>query len=340
MALPAAKSQKLTGLRKAAILLITLGPELSASILRHFPQEDIERISSEIANTSAVPPEVQQAVVDEFLELNEAQQYILRGGIKYAREVLERTVGPQRANEIIRKLTESSAIRPFSLLRKTDPRQILNFISGEHPQTIALILSYLDPEQAAVILGALPEEQQVDIAKRIALMERASPEIVREVERTLEGRLSSVVGQDFTAVGGIKSLVDILNRVDRGTEKTILEALELEDPELAEEIRKRMFVFEDIVSLDDNSIRRILREVDMRDLAYALKGSSEEVRQRIYRNLSQRAAEMLREDMEMLGPVRLRDVEAAQSKIVQIIRRLDETGEIIISRGGEDAIIV
>ncbi|MGB9885482.1 MAG: flagellar motor switch protein FliG [Moorellales bacterium] len=338
--MPASKLQKLTGLRKAAVLLITLGPELSASILKHFPQEDIERISSEIANTSAVPPEVQQAVVEEFLELNEVQQYILRGGIKYAREVLERTVGPQRASEIIRKLTESSAIRPFSLLRKTDPRQLLNFISGEHPQTIALILSYLDPEQAAIILGALPEEQQIDIAKRIAQMERASPEIVREVEKALEGRLSTVVGQDFTAVGGVKALVDILNRVDRGTEKTILEALDQEDPELAEEVRKRMFVFEDIVTLDDNSIRRVLREVDMKDLAYALKGSSEEVRQRIFRNMSQRAGEMLREDMEMLGPVRLRDVEAAQSKIVQIIRRLDETGEIIISRGGEDAIVV
>ncbi|MCR4419883.1 MAG: flagellar motor switch protein FliG [Clostridia bacterium] len=338
--MPAARLSRLSGLRKAAVLLITLGPELSAAILKQFPQEDIERISSEIANTSAVSPEIQQAVVEEFLELSEAQQYILRGGVKYAREVLERTVGPQRAQEIIRKLTESSAIRPFSLVRKTDPRQLLNFITGEHPQTISLILSYLDPEQAAVILGALPEEQQIDIAKRIAQMERTSPEIVREVEKALEGRLSTLVGQDFTAVGGVKALVDILNRVDRGTEKTILEALDQEDPELAEEVRKRMFVFEDIVTLDDNSIRRVLREVDMKDLAYALKGSSEEVRQRIFRNLSQRAGEMLREDMEMLGPVRLRDVEAAQSKIVQIIRRLDETGEIIISRGGEDAIVV
>lgn len=337
---PAAKLQKLTGLRKAAVLLITIGPDLSALLLRQLPQEDIERISSEIANTPAVPPEVKQAVIEEFLELNEAQQYILRGGIKYAREVLERTVGPQRANEIIRKLTESSAIRPFSLMRKTDPRQLLNFISGEHPQTIALILAYLEPEQAAAVLGALPEEQQTDIARRIALMERTSPEIIREVERVLEGRLSSVVGQDFTAVGGVKALVDILNRVDRGTEKTILECLEREDPELAEEVRKRLFVFEDVINLDDNSIRRVLREVDMRDLAYALKGSSDEVRQRIFRNMSQRATEMLQEDMEMLGPVRLRDVEAAQTKIVQIIRRLDETGEIIISRGGEDAIVV
>lgn len=336
----AVRPGSLTGLQKSAILLIALGPELSAGIMRLLPQDDIERVSSVIANTSAIPPEVQQVVIDEFLQLDEAQQYILRGGIKYARELLEKTVGPQKATEIIRKLTESSKIRPFSILRKTDPRQLSNFIANEHPQTIALILAYLEAEQAALVLSGLPEQQQTDIAKRLAMMERASPEMVREVEGVLNKKLSSLGSTDFTAVGGIKALVDILNRVGRGTEKMIMEELEQEDPQLADEIRKRMFVFEDIITLDDNSIRRVLREVDMKDLAYALKGASEDVRNRILKNISQRAGEMLLEDMEMLGPVRLREVEQAQQKIVQAIRRLDETGEIIISRGGEDALVV
>lgn len=330
----------MTGLEKVAILLIILGPELSASIMRLLPQEDIERVSSTIANTITVPPETKKEVIEEFLQLSEAQQFLLHGGIKYARELLEKTLGPQKAAEIIRKLTESSKIRPFSLLRKTDPKQLVNFISNEHPQTIAMILAYLEPEQAAMVLGALPNEQQSDIAHRIAMMERASPEMVREVETVLNRKLSSLVSQDFAAVGGVKTVVDILNRVDRGTEKTILEELEEKDPQLADEVRKRMFVFEDIITLDDNSIRRILREIDMKDLAMALKGASEDVRNRILKNISQRAGEMLVEDMEMLGPVRLREVEQAQQKIVQVIRRLDETGEIIISRGGEDALVI
>lgn len=334
-----AKGKELTGLEKAAIFLITIGPELSSLILRELSQEEIERISQQIANTSKVDPAVQIEVLEEFLQLSQAQQYIIRGGIEYAREVLERSLGPTKAAEIIRRLTESSRIRPFGLVRKTDPKQLVNFISNEHPQTIALILSYLEPEQAAVVLSSLPQEEQTEIAKRIAIMERTSPEVVREVEIILERKLSSLVSQDFTITGGVKTLVDILNRVDRGTEKTILEALEQEDQELAEEIRKRMFVFEDVVTLEDSAIRRVLREVDTKDLAYALKGSSEEVQKRIFKNLSKRAVEMLQEDMELLGPVRLRDVEEAQQKIVQVIRRLDETGEIIISRGGEDAIV-
>lgn len=335
-----ASKKNLTGLQKVAIFMIAIGPERSSKILKKFPDEDIERISKEIANISSIDPEIKKAVMEEFLQLNEAQNYIATGGIKYARELLEKTVGPQRANEIIKRLTANSQIRPFTSIRKTDPKQLLNFINNEHPQTIALILSYLDPEKAAVILNSLSEEMQSDIAQRIATMDRTSPEILKEVETVLERKLSSVVGQDFTSAGGVGTLVDILNRVDRGTEKSILEDLERQDQELAEEIRKRMFVFEDIISLDDHSIRRVLREVDFKDLAYAIKGSSDEVAERIYKNLSKRAAEMLKEDIESLGPVRLREVETAQQKIVQIIRRLDETGEIIISRGGEDAIVV
>jgi flagellar motor switch protein FliG len=330
----------LTGLEKAAILLMTLGPELSSAVLKQLPEPDIEKVTYQIANTTTVDIEERELVVDEFLQLSEAQEYLLHGGVKYAREILERSLGPAKANEIIKKLTESSKIRPFSLVRKADPKHLINFIGNEHPQTIALILSYLQPEQAAMVLSGLSDEMQKEIAKRIALMERTSPEVVKQVEAILENRLSSLVDHDFTAVGGITTLVDILNRVDRGTEKTILESLEADDQELAEEIKKRMFVFEDVINLDDTSIRRILREVDTKDLALAIKGSSQEVADRIYKNMSQRAAEMLKEDIEFLGPTRLRDVEEAQQRIVQIIRRLDETGEIIISRGGEDAIIV
>lgn len=335
-----ARQKPLTGLEKAAIFLMSLGPELSSLVLKQLPQEDIERITYQIANTTMVDPATRQQVLDEFWELHEARQYIFQGGIKYAREILERALGPARAAEIIRKLMATSKIRPFNMIRKADPKQLVTFLYNEHPQTIALVLSYLEPEQAAVILSALPEELQADVAKRIALLERATPETVRDLEQVLEQRLQSVVGQDFAVAGGIKALVDILNRVDRSTERTILEALEQDDPELADEVRKRMFVFEDIVTLDDNSIRRVLREVDMRDLALALKTASEEVANRIYRNLSKRAAEMLKEDIEYMGPTRLRDVEEAQQRIVQVIRRLDEAGEIIIARGGRDAIVV
>ncbi|MEW6661721.1 MAG: flagellar motor switch protein FliG [Bacillota bacterium] len=332
--------KSLTGLEKAAIFLINLGPELSAQVLKQLPETDIERITYQIANTVSVDNEMKAQVIEEFIQLNEAQQFLLHGGVKYAKELLEKTLGPSRAAEIIKKLTESSKIRPFSLVRKTDPKHLVNFISHEHPQTIALILSYLDPEQGSVVLSSLPNDLQADIARRIALMERTAPDVVRQVESVLEQKLSSLVDQNFTSVGGVDTLVDILNRVDRGTEKTILETLEMEDRELAEEIRKRMFVFEDIIKLDDNSVRRVLREVDTKELALALKGASTEVAEKLFKNMSQRAGEMLREDIEFLGPTRLRDVEEAQQRIVQVIRRLDESGEIIIGRGGEDAIIV
>lgn len=331
---------ELTGLEKAAILLISLGPELSSKLLRYLPEGEIERVTYQIANMSTVTNEMKAAVTEEFLQLSEAQEYLLHGGISYAREILEKSLGPAKANEIIRKLTDSSKIRPFAMVRKADPRQMVNYIHNEHPQTIALILAYLESEQASIVLSALPEEMQADIARRIALMERTSPEIVKEVEQVLESKLSSLMDQDFTAVGGIKTLVDILNRVDRATEKVILETMEKDDQELAEEIRKMLFVFEDIISLDDTSIRRVLREVDNKDLALAIKGSSQEVANRVYKNMSQRAGEMLKEDIEFMGPIRLRDVEEAQQRIVQVIRRLDEAGEIVISRGGEDALIV
>ncbi|MHB1255935.1 MAG: flagellar motor switch protein FliG [Dethiobacteraceae bacterium] len=331
---------KSNGLKKSAILLMALGPAVSAKILRNFNEADIERISLEIANTAKVEVNTIEEVLEEFLLLSQAQRYMLDGGLDYARNLLEQTLGNQKANEIIKKLKEASQIKPFMFVRKADPKQLTNLIGQEHPQTIALILAYLDPLQASQVLGSLPDEQQPEIARRIALMDRTSPEVLKEVEGVLQERLSSVVQQDFAAAGGIQSLVDILNNVDRGTEKLILEELEKDDPKLVDEIRKLMFIFEDVTALDNASIQRIIREVDQKDLALALKGSSEEVKERIFRNVSKRAAEMLKEDVDFMGPVRLREVEEAQQRIVSVVRKLDETGEIIISRGGEDAIIV
>lgn len=329
-----------TGLKKSAILLMALGPAVSAKILRHFNEGDIERISLEIANTTKVEVNTIEEVLEEFLLLSQAQRYMLDGGIDYARTLLEQTLGVQKATEIIKKLKEASQIKPFMFVRKADPKQLTNLIGQEHPQTIALILSYLEPLQASQVLSSLPDEQQADIARRIALMDRTSPEVLKEVEGVLQEKLSSVVQQDFAAAGGIQALVDILNNVDRGTEKLILEELEKDDPKLADEIRKLMFIFEDVTALDNASIQRIIREVDQKDLALALKGSSDEVKERIFRNVSKRAAEMLQEDIDFMGPVRLREVEEAQQRIVSVVRKLDETGEIIISRGGEDALIL
>lgn len=331
---------KVSGVKKTAVLLMALGPALSSRVLRQFSEADVERISLEIANTTRVEGATVEDVLEEFLLLNQAQRYLLEGGLEYAKTLLEQTLGALKAGEIIKKLKEASQIRPFTFVRKADPKQLTNMIAPEHPQTIALILAYLDAQQASQVLSSLPDEQQADIARRIALMDRTSPEVVKVVEDVLKEKLSSVVQHDFAAAGGIQSLVDILNNVDRSTEKLILEELEKGDPKLADEIRKRMFIFEDINSLDNASIQRIIREVDSKDLSLALKGSSEEVKERVFRNVSKRAAEMLREDLELMGPVRLREVEEAQQRIVAIIRRLDETGEIILVRGGDDAIVV
>ena len=253
---------------------------------------------------------------------------------------MEKALGAQKAIDILNRLTATLQVRPFDFARKAEPTQILNFIQNENPQTIALVLSYLQPERSSVILSSLPQEKQAEVAKRIALMDSTSPEVISQVERVLEQKLSTTVTQDYTAAGGIESIVQILNGVDRGTERTILDALEIQDPELAEEIKKRMFVFEDIVNVDNRSIQRIIRDVENTDLQLALKVASEEVREVIFRNMSKRMAETFKEEMEYMGPVRLRDVEEAQTRIVATIRRLEEDGEIIIARGGGDDIIV
>lgn len=332
--------KSLAGRQKAAIFLISLGPELSSQIFTHLPDSEVEKLTLEIANIRKVTPEQRDQVFQEFYELALANDYISQGGIDYAKELLEKAYGEEKAAEIIDRLTANLQVRPFDFARKTDPGQLLNFIQYEHPQTIALIMAYLDTEQASAVLSALPAELQVDVARRLALMESTSPEILREVENILEHKLSTVVTQDYTKAGGVETLVAILNRADRATEKTIIETLEVQDPELAEEIKKLLFVFEDIVQLDDRAVQLVLRQVDFHDLALALKGSGEEVMNKIKRNISKRAAQMLQEEIDYMGPVRLRDVEEAQQKIVAEIRRLEEQGQIIISRGGRDEIIL
>ena len=335
-----AKSEEISGIQKAAILLIALGPDKSSSVFKHLKEDEIEQITLEIANTRSVSPAVKDKVMDEFYEVCLAQQYIAEGGIGYAKDLLEKALGAERARDVIGKLTASLQVRPFEFVRKTDASQLLNFIQDEHPQTIALILSYLSSAQASVIISALSPDKQTDVANRIAQMDRTSPDVIKEVEKVLEQKLASLVNQDYTIVGGVDAIVDILNTVDRGTEKHIMESMEIEDPELADEIRKKMFVFEDILSLDDRSVQRVLREVDNNELAVALKGSNEEVQNLIFGNLSKRLATMIKEDMEFMGPVRMKDVEEAQQKIVNIIRKLEDSGEIIISRGGGDEIVV
>ncbi|MBP3543517.1 MAG: flagellar motor switch protein FliG [Lachnospiraceae bacterium] len=330
----------MSGIQKAAVLLISLGPEKSATIFKHLKEDEIEQLTLEIANTRSVSPQVKEDIINEFYEVCLAQQYIAEGGIGYAKELLEKALGTEKAMAVISKLTSSLQVRPFEFIRKTEATQLLNFIQDEHPQTIALILSYLSSGQAAQVIAALPVEKQADVAKRIAQMDRTSPDVIKEVERVLERKLASLVNQDYTTIGGVDAIVDILNSVDRGTEKHIVESLEMEEPELADEIRRKMFVFEDILLLDDRTVQRVLRDVDNNDLAIALKSANEEVRNLIFSNQSKRLATMIQEDMEFMGPVRMKDVEEAQQKIVNVIRKLEDSGEIVIARGGGDELVV
>lgn len=330
----------LTGKQKAAILLISLGPDVSAQVYKHLTDEEIEQLSLEISSVKKVEPDLKEGVIEQFHQIALAQDYITQGGVGYAKSVLEKAFGKQEAANIINRLTSSLQVRPFDFARNADPQQVLNFIQNEHPQTIALVLSYLDAEQAGQILSELPQDMQAEVAKRIAVMDSTSPEIISQVEQVLERNIASSLTEDYTQTGGIESVVEVLNSVDRSTERTILDALEIQEPELADEIKKRMFVFEDIVILDNRAIQRVIREVDNEDLLLALKVASDEVKDVIFTNMSQRMSETVQEEMEYLGPVRLRDVEDAQTRIVSVIRRLEDVGEIIIARGGGDDIIV
>ena len=325
---------------KIAVLMVSLGNDIAAEVYKKLDDTAIELITLEVANLRKVTPEIKLEVLKEAQEILMAREFMARGGVDYARDVLERALGPERAQNLLARITASLQVRPFDFMRHTDPQQVLSFIQGEHPQTIALILSYLEAPQAAMILSGLSAVMQAEVAKRIARMDRITPEVLREVERVLERKLSTVMGQDFTMAGGIDAVVAIVNSADRTTERNIMEYLEENDPELAEEIKKRLFVFEDIIRLDDRSLQRILREVDMKELGLALKGATEELRTKFFKNMSKRAAEMLQEDMDYMGPVRVKDVEESQQKVVNIVRGLEEQGEIVIATGGEDELVV
>lgn len=335
------KEDKLQGRKKAAALLITLGRDRSAAVLRHLSDEDIERLTWEISAMGELKPDQRRRVVEEFEESAVGRNVISLGGLEYAEELLRMALGDDKASELIDRLSATSPTVPFGFLRHLNVQQLVNFLSNEHPQTIALLTSFLQSDKAAQVLAGLESEMAADVAQRIALMDRANPEIVNEVEAVLRRKLSAVLQptRQTQTVGGIEVLVNLLKQSSRMTEKTILEALEDNEPELADEIKKRMFVFENIGTLDDRSIQRILREVEVRDLSVALKATPEGVKDCIMRNMSSRAAAMMKEDMEASGPVRLRQVEEAQARIVEVIRRLDEAEEIVIARGGDDELV-
>lgn len=340
MAQKIGKKVMLSGRKKAAIFLISLGPQRGSEVMKHLKDEEVEILSFEIARLSTVTPEEKNQVLKEFYELLKASMFILNGGVDYATEILERSLGSHRAAEIINRLTSSLQIKPFDFVKKADSQQLINLLQSEHAQTAALVLTYLEPKKAAEILGQFPVGKQTDVAKRIATMDRTTPEIIREVESTLEIKLSTFDSEDFNISGGVDTTAEILNLADRATEKTIIENLEEEDPELAEEIKKRMFVFEDIVVLDDRSVQKVLRKVDNNDLTKALKSVDEEVKEKILRNMSKRAALLLQEDIEFMGPIKISEVEESQQRIVNVIRKLEEQGDVVIVRTGEESQLV
>ena len=334
-----APAADLSSRQKAAIILAVIGPEVASEILKHLSEDQVEGLTLEIARLEKVTPEVRSAVVKEFHEMAEAQDFIAEGGVDHARKVLEKAFGADTADLMIRKVVNAMQIVPFEFLKRADPQQLLTFIQDEHPQTIALILAYMPTNQAGMILTKLPAELRGEVAERIAVMDQTPPDVIRRVESVLEKKMSNVISQEMTKAGGPKALVDLLNRVDRQTERLILDSLNENNPEMAETVKNMMFVFEDIVQLDDRAIQAILKEVDVKELATALKGVSQEVQEKIFGNMSERAMNMLKEDMEFMGPVKLRSVEESQQKIVATIRRLEESGEISIGRG-EDEVLV
>ena len=328
------------GLRKAAILLIQMGKDEAAKVLSHMKESEVEEITAEIVRLGAVETELADSVLAEFHDMATAHRYVGQGGLDFARDLLEASLGRERASEIVGRLSNAFMDVPFGFLAQADPRQVLSFLQDEHPQTIALVLAHMSAIQASQILSGLATDLQADVAHRIAVMDRTSPDIIRQVETTLERKLSSVLQpSDLSSVGGLGPLVDIINRADRATERLILEGLAARNAELAEEIRSKMFMFEDITTLDDRSIQLVLRQVETNDLATALKGVRDDVRMKIMKNLSERAAENLADEIELLGPVRLRSVEESQAKVVQAIRTLEESGQIVIRRGDEDEFV-
>lgn len=332
----------LTTRQKAAIFILSLPHAQAAELLKRLSQTEVELLTKEITKLNPVAPEVIDQVKKEFLERIKEKKNIVKGGVGTAERVLKTVLGENKAEEILGRVMEDEGISPFDFLKNSEPAQVLNFIQNEHPQTIALILSYIEPQYAASILSALPVDIQIEVVRRITTMDRTPPDIVKEIGASLESKFSAVFTQGLTTAGGVKTTAEILNRVDRSTEKIILEAMEESEPELVDEVRKLMFVFEDIVHINDRGIQQVLKEIDTKELAIALKGASDQVKEKIFKNMSSRAAEAIKEEMEFMGPVRVKTVEEAQQRIVAVIRKLEEAGEIVISgRGGkEDELIV
>lgn len=332
--------KEVDGLKKAAILLISLGSETAAKIMKNLPDSYIQKVSYEIANIDYVNPEERDVVINEFIEMSQAREYVIDGGIDYAKNLLNMAIGPQRAKEVIDMLNQIQLReRPFNIARKADPQQLTNLLLNEQPQTVALILCYMQPEKAAIILAEFPIELQSEIAERIGTITSTSPAIIEKIEKVIENKFSNYIENDLETVGGVRTLVEILNSVGRSTEKNIISVLEEKQPELAEEIKASLFTFEDIITLEKGDVQKVLRDVKNDDLALALKGVSDEIKSFIYSNLSTRAVETLKEDLQFMGPIRLSAVEEAQQRIVTVIRRLDEKGEIYLRRGEQDAII-
>lgn len=330
----------MSGIKKAAILLISLGAETSAEIMRLLPESYIQKVSYEIANIDYVNPTEREEILNEYLEMSQARQYVIDGGVDYAREVLNRALGAQRAKEVIDLLNQIQLReRPFNIARKADPMQLKNLLLSEQPQTVALVLCYMQPDKAAQLLAQFPLELQTEIAERIGTITRTSPAVIEKIEKVIENKFSSYIENDTETVGGVHALVEILNSVGRTTEKNIIEVLEERQPELADEVKANLFTFEDIISLNPSDVQKVLRHVDNDDLMLALKGVADDIRNFIFQNMSSRAVETIKEDMQFMGPARLSAVEESQTKIVAIIRSLDESGEIYIRRGDQDAII-
>ncbi len=334
-----ADTSRLTPGQKAATVIASMGTDSASAIYKHLNDEEVEKLTLEVSKLEYLGIETVQDILNDFYGLCLTQKVIAEGGVDYARQILEKAFGAQTAQQLMERVTKSLKTKAFDFIRKADYKNLLAIVQNEHPQTIALILSYARSDQAAAIIAELPKEKRIDVVERIAKMDSASPEIIKSIERTLERKFTSIVSMDFTEIGGINYIADVLNNVDRGTEKHIFDELAVRDPKLVEEIRLKMFVFEDIVNLDPTSIQTFIKEVDPKDLAVAIKGSTPEVSAVLFANMSQRMQESLQADIEYLHNVRLRDVEEAQQRIVGIIRRLEDEGLIIVAKGGKDEII-
>ncbi len=333
-------TQELTGKQKAAAIIVSLGAEKASKIYKYLQEEDIEQLTIEIAQLKPISPEDFEKILEDFYAICLAQKVVTEGGIGYARDVLEKAFGEKMASGLLERVTKTIKTKAFEFIRKADYKNLLSIIQNEHPQTIALVLSYARTDQAAAVIGELPKDKKIAVVERIAKMDRTSPEVIKQVEEALQKKFMSVVSVDFTEIGGISYIADVMNNMDRGTEKYVFDELSRKDMKLADEIRKRMFVFEDIITLSGRDIQRFIKEVDSKDLVLALKGANKEVGDVILSNMSQRMQDTIRSELEYTHNVRLRDVEEAQQRIVSVIRRLEEEGELVITKGGKDEIIV